>query len=264
MNDLVKVWQHEEQQPFTGWDFSYLDGRMQEAEPPWSYPTRAQTLMGAVTAMLDMDTGGGERLLAMRAAWPAKMVATEAYPPNLKLARERLEPLGATVVEVDLSERNPMPFADAEFGLVLNRHGAFNAAEVARILTPGGVFFTQQVHGLWAHDLLAAFGVTPQWPNATPERYLPMLTAAGLEIVRHEDWSGALTFTDVGAIVYYLKAVPWLVPGFSVETHLAHLQNLQYRLEAAGKLVFTAKKYMIEARKSLLFGNVGIHGFTTA
>jgi len=249
VNDLVKVWQHEEQQPFTGWDFSYLEGRMQEEDPPWSYPTRAQTLMGAVAAMLDMDTGGGERLLAMRAAWPAKMVATEAYPPNLKLARERLEPLGATVVEVDLSEQHRMPFADAEFGLVLNRHGAFNAAEVARILTPGGVFFTQQVHGLWAHDLLAAFGATPQWPQATPERYLPRLTAAGLAIIMHEDWTGALTFTDVGALVYYLKAVPWLVPGFSVEKHLENLLALQRRLEKEERLVFAAKKYMIEARK---------------
>gem|GEM_PF-1972829 len=35
-----------------------------------------------------------------------------------------------------------------------------------------------------------------------------------------EDWQGALCFTDVGAIVYYLKALPWPVPGFMVEMHL--------------------------------------------
>lgn len=249
MNDLIEVWRQEDQQPFTGWDFSYLAGRMQEEEPPWSYTLRAKALLGQVASVLDMDTGGGERLLDMRAAWPAKVVATEAYPPNLKLARERLEPLGVTVVEVGLSEQHPMPFANAEFGLVLNRHGAFNAAEVARILTSGGVFFTQQVHGLWAHDLLAAFGATPQWPQATPARYIPLLAAAGLAIVNHEDWSGDLAFTDVGAIVYYLKAVPWLVPGFSVEKHLENLLALQRRLENEGKLVFAAKKYMIEARK---------------
>ena len=27
---LVATWKREEQQPFTGWDFSYLDGRMFE------------------------------------------------------------------------------------------------------------------------------------------------------------------------------------------------------------------------------------------
>ncbi|MEZ4736961.1 MAG: hypothetical protein R3E79_58520 [Caldilineaceae bacterium] len=249
MNDLIPCWQQEEERPFTGWDFSYLDGRMVEDEPPWSYPTRAKELMAQVASLLDMDTGGGERLLAMQNAWPPKVVVTEGYPPNVQLVQERLGSLGVTVVEMNSSETQIMPFADAEFGLVLNRHGAFNATEVARVLAPGGLFFTQQVHGLWAHDLLAAFGATPQWPDATPARYLPMLTAAGLEIVNHADWSGDLVFTDVGAIVYYLKAVPWLVPDFSVEAHLENLLALQRRLEAEGELVFTAKKYMIEAHK---------------
>lgn len=250
MQDLIAFWQQEEQAPFAGWDFSYLDGRMIEEEVPWSYEARAQTLMQSVTALLDMDTGGGEWLLEMQAAWPAKVVATEAYPPNVKLARERLAPLGVTVMGVDVDNEREMPFAlDGEFGLVLNRHSAFNSREIARILTPGGTFLTQQVHGLYAHDLLAAFNVAPLWPDATPEFYLPLLRTAGLEIVMAEDWTGTLTFTDVGALVYYLKAVPWTVPGFTVATHMEPLLALQRRLAAEGQLVFAAKKYIIEARK---------------
>ena len=65
---------------------------------------------------------------------------------------------------------------------------------------------------MWTHDLMAYFGAAPQWPNATPERYVPRLQAAGLEIVEVQEWSGKLRFTDVGAIVYYLKCVPWEVP----------------------------------------------------
>lgn len=251
MNDLIAFWQQEEQAPFAGWDFSYLNGRMIEEEVPWSYETRAQALMRQVTAVLDMDTGGGERLLEMRSAWPDRVVATEAYPPNLKLARDRLEPLGVTVLDVDVSNELAMPFADGEFGLILNRHSAFNSREIARVLTPGGHFLTQQVHGLYAHDLLDAFGVEPLWPDATPEFYLPLLRDAGLEIVMSEDWTGRLTFTDVGALVYYLKAVPWTVPGFSVATHQENLLALQRRFEEDGTLVFAAKKYIIEARKSL-------------
>lgn len=117
------------------------------------------------------------------------------------------------------------------------------------MLAPGGTFLTQQVHGLWAHDLLAVFGAKPQWPDATPERYLPRLQAAGLEIVNAEEWSGALTFSDVATIVYYLKAVPWLVPGFSVATHQSALWQLQEQLVAGEALRFTAWKYLIEARK---------------
>ena len=122
-------------------------------------------------------------------------------------------------------------------------------SEVARLLTPGGAFLTQQVHGLWAHDLLAVFDTRPQWPDATLAKYVPQLQAAGLAVIDTRDWSGRISFTDVGAIVYYLKAVPWLVPGFSVDTHLQPLLGLQLRLERGERLSFTARKYLLEARK---------------
>jgi hypothetical protein len=247
---LIENWKYEEQQPFTGWDFSYLESRMLEGQPPWSYSARAAELMKHSSSVVDLDTGGGERFLKLQEHWPRKVVATEHYPPNFKLATERLTPFGAKVVDIELSDFGPMPFADGEFDLVLNRHAAFNPYEVERVLASGGTFLTQQVHGLWAIDLLAAFDARPQWPDATPEKYLPGLQEAGLEIVNVQNWSGALTFTDVGAIVYYLKAVPWLVPGFSVESHWKYLLNLQNQLEGKESLTFTARKYLIEARKS--------------
>lgn len=249
---LIKNWKFEEQQPFVGWDFSYLEGRMLEEQPGWSYSRRATELMRQSSSVLDLDTGGGERFLKLREHWPPKVVATEHYPPNFKLATERLSPFGAKVIDVQLSDFGLMSFADAEFDLVLNRHATFNPDEVVRVLNVGGTFLTQQVHGLWAVDLLAAFDAKPQWPDATPEKYLPRLKAAGLEIINHQDWSGELTFTDVGAIVYYLKAVPWLVPGFTVESHLQYLLNLQARLQNQERLTFSARKYLIEARKLTL------------
>jgi SAM-dependent methyltransferase len=245
--ELVKAWEYEEQQPFTGWDFSYLDGRMIEEQPPWSYLARAAELMQQSSAVLDMGTGGGERLLELRENWPQKVVVTEDYPPNLKLAEERLGPLGVKVASVSLTRDGLMPFESGEFDLVLNRHSGLNCAEVARVLASGGVFLTQQIHGLWAQDLLTEFGTAPQWPDATPEYYVPKLEAAGLDVEKVEEWQGQLIFHDVGAVVYYLKAVPWLVPGFSVETHTDNLMRLQGRLQRKGQLVFEARKYLIEA-----------------
>jgi len=246
---LLSTWQHEETQPFIGWDFSYLAGRMTEDPLPWDYIAQAGALMDRADSVLDMDTGGGERLLEMRAHWPKKVVATEEYPPNLALTRQRLQPLGVEVRDVHITDDDPLPFADGEFDLVLNRHSAFNAAEIARILAPGGSFVTQQVHGMWMWDLLACFGVQPQWPNATPEQYVPRLRAAGLGIVQVQEWNGKLRFADVGAIVYYLKAVPWEVPNFSVASHQVALFALQDRQEQTGDLSFFASYYTIEAHK---------------
>lgn len=248
---LVETWRREEMQPFMGWDFSYLNDRMLEEQPPWSYLSRAATLMRRSSSVLDMGTGGGERLMELREHWPKRVVATEDYPPNFRLATERLAPLGARVEDVRLTEYDPAPFADGEFDLVLNRHSGFNPTEVARILAPGGTFLTQQVHGLWSQDLIAVFDVKPQWPEATLSHNVPKLEAAGLTIVVAEEWSGKLCFTDVGAIVYYLKAVPWLVPGFSVERHLEYLLKLQRKLEDGEELAFEARKYLIEAHKAV-------------
>jgi SAM-dependent methyltransferase len=247
--EFIETWKHEQQQPFIGWDFSHLDGRMIEEQAPWSYTSRAAELMRQASSVVDMGTGGGERLLKLQKFWPGKVVATEDYPPNFRLATERLSPLGVRVVDVPLTDVDPMPFLNGEFELVLNRHSGLNAREVARILAPRGTFLTQQIHGLWADDLIAVFDAKPQWPNSTLEKYVPQLKAAGLTIVNTQEWSGQLSFTDVGAIVYYLKAVPWLVRGFSVETHSKYLIKLQDQLERGEGLSFSARKYLIEAYK---------------
>ena len=70
-----------------------------------------------------------------------------------------------------------------------------------------------------------------------------------LTIVTVEEWEGRLVFEDVGSIVYYLKAIPWEVPRFTVKSHLRYLLALQNRLEAGEELGFYAAKYLIEARK---------------
>lgn len=59
-----------------------------------------------------------------------------------------------------------LPFPDQSYDLVLDRHSAFNASEVARILVHDGTFLTQQVDGR-ATDLHAAFDVEAQWPYFT-------------------------------------------------------------------------------------------------
>ena len=248
-DELIAQWKKEEQERFSGWDFSYLKGRLLEHDPPWSYLRRAAELMKKAYSMADLGTGGGERLLETREHWPAKVVVTEGYPPNLKLATERLGPLGVRVVSQDESETVQMPFTNGEFDLVLNRHSAINATETARILAPGGTLLTQQVHGMSGHDLMAVFGSKPQWPWATPARYCPALEAAGFSVVDLQEWNGNLTFTDVGALVYYLKAVPWTVPDFSVERHLPQLLGLQERLDSGKALSFFFGLYLIEARK---------------
>lgn len=71
-------------------------------------------LAGADSA-LDIDTGGGEvvaEALNEAADLPSRMVATEAWPPHVLRARDRLGPCGGVVVEDLRTARLRMEFFD--------------------------------------------------------------------------------------------------------------------------------------------------------
>jgi SAM-dependent methyltransferase len=251
---LIEAWQREEQRPFVGWDFSYLDGRWHEETPPWSYTEMVRDVLPQVDSLLDLGTGGGERLLKFQDLWPSKTVATEEWEPNFLLASQRLTPLGAEVVRANGDEVSPLPFPDESFGLVISRHTAYNLAEVERVLQPGGIFLTQQVDGRWLQELVRFMGAEPQWSYFTLNYTLgKLLGETNLQLQLAESWLGYLTFYDVGAIVYYLKAVPWSVEGFSVETHLDKLLALQARLDRGESLRFKIGKLMLKAQKGSLW-----------
>ena len=85
------------------------------------------------------------------------------------MARARLLALGVEVVEVvgapdnhDLtveSEGGTLPFLDASFSLVINRHESYLPSEVLRILSSAcGTFITQQVGGRHLEMLADALG----------------------------------------------------------------------------------------------------------
>ena len=246
---LIDLWKYEEKTEFQGWDFTYLVGRMIEEVPPWSYESIAMGFMEDATDLLDMGTGGGERLLDMRSVWPEKVVATEGYSPNVTLARNNLASFGVAVFDVPGEVDAKLPFPDGRFDLIINRQTGYGFSEVARVLGENGRFLTQQIETTWAYDLKLAFGVQPPKKEPSLMRALRYLVQTDLWLERAEAWTGTLTFTDVGAIVYYLKAIPWIVEGFSVESHLPYLFALQEKADRGEKLQFCAAKYLLQARK---------------
>jgi SAM-dependent methyltransferase len=246
MPDLIAQWKRDEAAPFSGWDFSYLAGRHDEDSPPWDYLALARAEVGRSSCLLDMQTGGGE-VLASLAPFPGKAFASEGYPPNVTVARARLSRLGVEVRERNEAAR--LPFNDNSFDLVLNRHGGLRLGEIARVLQPGGRFLTQQVTGTSLSSLQSRFGAKPKWPEATLANALADARRFGLKIVWSEEWSGFERFHDVGAVVYFLKAIPWLVDGFSVDAHRAALLDLQSELERKGLLSFSIGRYLIKAIK---------------
>ena len=94
--ELLERLHAEETEPFEGWDFSHLQGRMHEDQLSWDYTSIVREALPGAASLLDMGTGGGEFLSSLEPL-PPNTHATEGYAPNVPVARARLEPLGIQV-----------------------------------------------------------------------------------------------------------------------------------------------------------------------
>ena len=232
--------------PLTGWDFSWLIGRADCDDLPWDYLELARDALSHATCVLDIDTGGGE-VLASLAPLPAA-IATEPYPPNVPIATARLGPLG---VEVRAGTAANLPVTDAEVDLVLNRHGALDPTQIARVLAPHGVFLTQQVGSRNDRAFNDALGA-PAAPQ--PDAHTLDVTAAGLEdaglVIDHAEESYPVTrYFDIGAVVFQLRSVPWQVPDFNVRTSEQHLRILDAHIRSTGSFDVKNHRFLIRAHK---------------
>lgn len=245
--EMRAAWRREEDAYFEGWNFSHLEGRWQETALPWDYRAWVQATRKPTDRLLDMGTGGGEFLLSLGHP-PGNTVATEGYPPNIALCEQRLVPRGIQVHRWDGGE--PLPFEAETFDLVINRHADYDAAEVHRILRPGGRFISQQVgssnNARLTERLLPG---TPPRPAFTLEGERRALVVAGFSVEHGAEAFSRLRFFDVGAVVYFARIIEWEFPGFSVDACAQQLFDLERSLRADGWIESTEHRFVFVARK---------------
>ena len=253
MNDsvLLDLWKGEERIAYIhGWDFSHIDGRYsEETDFPWDYRDIIMKYLTPEKRLLDTDTGGGEFLLSLGHPY-VNLAATEGYPPNVRLCKEKLIPLG-----IDFREWNgglALPYGDCSFDMVINRHGDLFPKEIYRVLKPGGVFITQQVGAENDRELVDLL-----LPNATelpfPDQYLaktlPLFTDAGFDICESGEAFGKIRFFDVGALVWFARIIEWEFPEFSVDGCKDRLFESNRILQREGELFGRTHRFYFVANK---------------
>jgi SAM-dependent methyltransferase len=228
-----------------GWDFGPLRGRVVEEPLPWSYERLLRERLLGAASLLDLGTGGGE-FLSRLGPLPPRTAATEGYPPNLPVARRRLEPMGVEVVAV--GEDDALPFSCGSFAVVADRHESYDPYEVRRVLTGDGLFVTQQVGGRDLEEVNQALGAAPLgrhgWDLA---RASGALAEAGLVVTRSEEARVRTAFHDVGALVLFLRLVSWQVRDFDVERYAHRLRALHEEMERGRPLIAHAHRFILLA-----------------
>jgi SAM-dependent methyltransferase len=204
--------------------------------------------MAGAKVALDVQTGGGEVLAAVPQPAPVLM-ATESWPPNLAVAKRNLRAVGAAVVQAD--DEGPLPFQPDSFDLVASRHPTVAIwPEIARVLRPGGQYFSQQV-GAGSNRELTDFMMGPQPvdPGRSPQVAVAEAEQAGLVVTGLREQALWVEFYDIGAVVYFLRKVLWTVPGFTVDRYREELARMHEHIRAHGSFVSHAQRFLIEARK---------------
>jgi hypothetical protein len=243
---------------FRGWDFSWLGDRYRTTPTEWDYRTIAGAAARDAGSLVDMGTGGGE-FLATIETLPPQTVATEAHPPNWSIAAARLAARRIPVVAVEPCPTNSqweglgglLPLRTESVQLVINRHDAYSPTEVARILTPGGRFITQQVGSNDAAELVDWFDrPAPAGPVWNLGYATSQLEAVGLHVTVGAESRLGESFSDIGALAYYLLAVPWQVPGFDITNDRHHLAQLHTTNEETGHPIeVTSHRFWLTATK---------------
>jgi hypothetical protein len=220
---------------FQGWDFSALGDRLVLEPPHWDFEEIVASAAVGAASMLDMGTGGGEWLSSLRARAPVT-AATEGWHPNVAVAVARLRVLGVPVVYTEGAPDNHrqeagdpagrLPFRSEAFELITNRHESFRADEVARVLSRDGSFVTQQTQSgsRQFHELLGS--APPDLHELELDMIVAQLRDAGLNIDEAEIGTATTVFADIGALAWYLRSVPWAVPGFTINKYRQPLLRL--------------------------------------
>ncbi|NHK30164.1 MAG: class I SAM-dependent methyltransferase [Asgard group archaeon] len=237
--------------PFSGWDFSYINNRMISSLLTWSYDSIVIPFIRKSEILLDMGTGGGEKLASLQPL-PKKTFATEGYEPNIPIAKKTLEPLGVQVVKVE--EDNKLAFTNDFFDTVINRHESYSPKEVKRVLKPNGYFITQQVGGdndLDINRFLEA-KINDEilgYMHWNLEFAINQLKDEGFSIIKSEECFPVQRCFDVGAIIYHLKAIPWQISDFSIEKYRNKLFELHNEIQEKGYFDIANHRFLIIARK---------------
>jgi len=246
---LLKYLQSEEEKTFSGWDFSYLDGRWEDEDLPWDYKTIVLKYLKPSHKLLDIGTGGGEFLLSLNHPYNNTSV-TEGYKPNYELCIKKLSILGIKVynyVGDEILESIP----NDTFDIVINRHESYNEKELNRILKPNGLFITQQVGAFNNKELATFFNEVhqDQFPELTLAKSVQRLEENNFEIIYSNEYFPTLKFFDLGAIAYFAKIIQWEFINFNVKDNIDKFLILQEELEKIGYITSKEHRFMIVAKK---------------
>jgi SAM-dependent methyltransferase len=239
------------------WGAGFLQHRYRPGAPSWTWSELVQADIEAAHLMLDMGTGDGGALRSL-APLPTVTVAYEEWLATLPRAITTLRSLGVHLVVCQGSDDNfsrmrtrpTLPFRDRAFDVVLNRHEAFDANDVRRVLLPGGVFTTQQVGHRETDSVRDLLGLRPIYSPVSWDlsEAIRQVESAGFSVTGCGSETPPARFTDIAALIGYVRTTPWNFPDWDVESMGPVLREVHARCERDGGVTALTHRFWLTCR----------------
>jgi ubiquinone/menaquinone biosynthesis C-methylase UbiE len=244
----------------SGWDFSRMETTRDPV--PWDFKAVVENFLRPTDVVLDVGTGGGERLLGMADHF-ASAVGIDPDPDMIRVARRNTAGV-SNVRFLRASAEHLAPLDDAAFDVVLTRHAPVSVMELNRVTKAGGIFICQGVGARNMNNIRKAFdtGSEELYLNAYAS-LLHDLSAAGWHLVAEAQYDVRYWVKDVPSLVFWFKAIAGAneVPAdFDVATHHDVVNTLIREYGSHRGLTTNEHRTLVIARKPERSGMVQVDG----
>ncbi|CEG21347.1 putative methyltransferase YcgJ [Planococcus massiliensis] len=232
-----------------GWDFSRLRSRT-EGEL-WDFYQLVAENAQSSAALLDIGTGGGEKVLEIAASFSA-VTGIDRSKAMIETAKANLAKTDFSHVCFLEASSETLPFRESSFDYLSSRHAPFNPKEVWRVLKKGGTFYTQQVSEADKANLKEAFGRGQsfgQRDGALRDAYKRELVAAGFSEMEIREYDAAEYLERPEDLLFLLLHTP-IIPNFGEqEGDFDRLQEFIGQNQTGKGIRTNSKRFLIMAKK---------------
>ena len=165
---------------------------------PWEYREVVLRYLRPSDVVLDVGTGGGERLRELAGSFGYGL-GIDADPEMVLLAR-RSRLAGNLGFRVGSERLESIP---ETFDVIIDRQAPFDLSAVAAHLKPGGYFITQQVGERNMACVKAALGQSVSRPAIQRQ----VIAASGLQPLAFMEYDVEYAVRDIESLVFWLNAL---------------------------------------------------------
>jgi len=199
------------------WDFDKFEIQTEEFTN-WDLYQKLREVTTSDSRVLDLGTGGGEKVLRYYPEDLKEIVGTDFSPEMIKTANENLKRSKRKNVTFKVMNNLDIEFKDESFDVIVARNTVINAKEIYRVLKQNGVLLLSGVDKYDCHSLKLTFGRGQAFHDEKPISIIDYedIINAGFKDVELVPLHEREYFKNKQLLMEFLKKVP-ILDDFSEE-----------------------------------------------